>query len=176
MKDKQALAVVHQLIKQHGFTVDVEEPDRVYGASVMLTEDALDKFVELYFPGFQLEPPNRRNKMSPKFLLVDAHMRLSWQYHHRRSEHWVVIRGPVGVIISETDEETPQRTLEKGEHVIIAQGERHRLVGLDATGVIAEIWSHADPNHPSDELDCVRLQDDYNRPQRTSLEPEQFPH
>lgn len=42
-------------------------------------------------------------------------------------------------------------------------GERHRLVGLDNWGVVAEIWQHTDPNEPSKEEDIVRLSDNYGR-------------
>ena len=42
-------------------------------------------------------------------------------------------------------------------------GERHRLVGLENWGVVAEFWQHTDPDHPSDEDDIVRVQDDYKR-------------
>ena len=45
----------------------------------------------------------------------------------------------------------------------MSQGERHRLVGLKEWGIIAEIWIHTDANHPSDENDIVRLQDDFKR-------------
>jgi hypothetical protein len=40
---------------------------------------------------------------------------------------------------------------------------RHRLVGLDNWGVVTEIWQHTDVEHPSDESDIVRLQDDFGR-------------
>jgi hypothetical protein len=49
------------------------------------------------------------------------------------------------------------------EVVSLQQGERHRLIGTKGWGVVAEIWMHTDPNHPSDEADIVRLQDDYSR-------------
>ncbi len=164
MKDKVTLQAVYQLITQYGFTITVEEPDRVYGASVMLSEGDIDVFAKLYFPNLQLPPPEERQKMSPKYLLVDAHERVSWQYHERRREHWSVITGPVGVSLSKSDEEGKPQVLEAGEGVQIAQGMRHRLVGLDTTGVIAEIWTHTDSTHPSAESDIVRLQDDYARP------------
>jgi hypothetical protein len=51
----------------------------------------------------------------------------------------------------------------EGDVITLAQGERHRLVGLDVQGVIAEIWQHTDANHPSDEEDIVRVQDDFGR-------------
>ena len=67
------------------------------------------------------------------------------------------------MIKSDTDEEGELMTLEVGDKVILSKGERHRLVGLETTGIVAEIWQHTDPNHPSDENDIVRLQDDFGR-------------
>ncbi|MCU0327251.1 MAG: phosphoheptose isomerase, partial [Spirosomaceae bacterium] len=40
---------------------------------------------------------------------------------------------------------------------------RHRLVGVNEWGIIAEIWQHTDPKNPSDENDIVRVQDDFGR-------------
>lgn len=95
--------------------------------------------------------------------MVKPHQRLSWQYHHRRSEIWTVSEGEVGVITSETDKPGELRVLTKGDLIQLGQGERHRLVGLDQWAVVAEIWQHTDPENPSDEEDIVRLQDDYGR-------------
>jgi hypothetical protein len=50
-----------------------------------------------------------------------------------------------------------------GEVVSLARGERHRLIGTDNWGVVAEIWIHTEPENPSDESDIIRLQDDYSR-------------
>jgi hypothetical protein len=36
-------------------------------------------------------------------------------------------------------------------------------VGLNEWGVLAEIWQHINPAHPSDEDDIVRVQDDFGR-------------
>jgi len=49
------------------------------------------------------------------------------------------------------------------EIVHLAKGQRHRLVGLDGWGIVAEIWQHTDASNPSDENDIVRLQDDFGR-------------
>jgi hypothetical protein len=50
-----------------------------------------------------------------------------------------------------------------GEYIKLAQGERHRLIGLESQAIIAEIWQHTDATHASDELDIVRVQDDFGR-------------
>lgn len=103
------------------------------------------------------------NKLSPKFLVVAPEKRLSWQYHFRRAEIWTVISGPVGIAISDTDEQGPVGSYVSGDFIKLQQGERHRLIGLNDWGVVAEIWQHTDASQPSDESDIVRLQDDFGR-------------
>jgi mannose-6-phosphate isomerase len=51
----------------------------------------------------------------------------------------------------------------RSEQITLRQGERHRLIGLEGWGVLAEIWQHPDANHPSDENYIVRVQDDFGR-------------
>jgi mannose-6-phosphate isomerase-like protein (cupin superfamily) len=102
-------------------------------------------------------------KLSPKVLLVKPETRLSWQYHHRRAETWRVVEGPVGIVRSATDEEGELVSFNAGETIVLEKGERHRLIGLENWGVVAEFWQHTDPDHPSDEDDIVRVQDDYAR-------------
>ena len=51
----------------------------------------------------------------------------------------------------------------EGDQIILQKGERHRLIGLDDYSVVAEIWQHTDVNHPSDEDDIIRVQDDFGR-------------
>ena len=102
-------------------------------------------------------------KLSPKILLVKPEARLSWQYHHRRAETWRVVEGPVGIVRSATDEEGELVCFEAGETIVLEQGERHRLIGLEGWGVVAEFWQHTDPDYPSNEDDIVRVQDDYSR-------------
>lgn len=65
--------------------------------------------------------------------------------------------------MSETDEQKPVTKLSEGEYISLDQGIRHRLVGLDEWGIVAEIWQHTDPEDPSDEHDIVRLEDDFGR-------------
>lgn len=102
-------------------------------------------------------------KLSPKLLLVAPQQRLSWQYHHRRAEIWQVVAGPVAVATSPTDLETTSTAYAPGERVVLRQGERHRLIGLNSWGVVAEIWQHTDASQPSGESDIVRVQDGFGR-------------
>ena len=102
-------------------------------------------------------------KLSPKILIVKLNARLSWQYHNRRAEIWQVYKGTAGIIRSDSDEENEMKEYKERDQIILKQGERHRLIGLDETSVVAEIWQHTDAAHPSDEDDIIRVQDDFGR-------------
>ena len=129
----------------------------------VIEETQAQLFADEYFDGLDVRSLEFNEKLSPKILVVHPAKRLSWQYHNRRAEIWRVVQGKVGVITSDTDEEATLRTLEVGDTIILKQGERHRLIGLEEIGVIAEIWQHVDANYPSDEEDIVRVQDDFGR-------------
>ena len=102
-------------------------------------------------------------KLSPKILIIEPQSRLSWQYHNRRAEIWQVYKGSAGIIRSNTDVENEMRIYNEGDQIVLKQGERHRLIGLDDYSIVAEIWGHTDANHPSDEDDIIRVQDDFGR-------------
>ena len=69
----------------------------------------------------------------------------------------------MGVKISDTDVEGELTVLNDDDFIKMDKGERHRLIGLNSWGVVAEIWQHTDQDNPSDEEDIVRLQDDFGR-------------
>jgi len=100
---------------------------------------------------------------SPKILLVAPQEKLSWQYHHRRSELWKLVAGKASIARSMTDQESEAKVMEIRELVSLGQGERHRLIGLDSWGIVAETWVHTNPTNPSNEDDIVRLKDNYQR-------------
>jgi mannose-6-phosphate isomerase len=155
-------ARVKELAENSNLSITIIDP-RPWGVSFMLDEAQLDEFARIFFPDLELPPLDQRTKMSPKFLLVAPGGRLSWQYHHRRSEHWRVAWGPLGVAMSDTDDESEPKVYKVGDEIHLKKGVRHRLAGLDGWGLIAEIWKHSDPTNPSDEQDIIRLQDDYKR-------------
>jgi len=103
------------------------------------------------------------DKLSPKTLIVKPNSRLSWQYHSRRAEIWQVYKGSAGIIRSDSDVESEMKVFNEGDQIILEQGERHRLIGLDEFCVVAEIWQHTNADHPSDEDDIIRVQDDFAR-------------
>ncbi len=148
-----------------GFNVVKQDQTRPWGGFFVIDESQAAAFAALYFPHLPMSEIQITNKLSPKILVVAPEKRLSWQYHFRRAEIWKVIAGTtVGVKISPTDEESDEiKRLESGSFIQMDKGERHRLIGLEAWGVVAEIWQHTDPETPSDEEDIVRLQDDFGR-------------
>lgn len=157
---EQLVARLHQ----QGLRVLRQDPARPWGGFLVLDESQAQHFADLYFDGLAVAGLRLAGgALSPKLLLVAPHQRLSWQYHHRRAEIWQVVQGPVGVAISDDDQPTEVKSYPPGERITLAQGQRHRLVGLAGWGVVAEIWQHTDAVHPSDEDDIVRVQDDFGR-------------
>jgi mannose-6-phosphate isomerase-like protein (cupin superfamily) len=148
---------------EQGFKVVNQDQTRPWGGFFVLDESQTPQFASTYFPTVELSSLQITQKLSPKILVVAPEKRLSWQYHHRRAEIWRVASGIVGVVTSDTDEETQVKTYQPGELITLRQGERHRLVGLTEWGVLAEIWQHTDPENPSNEDDIVRVQDDFGR-------------
>ena len=148
----------------NGLSIKIKSIDdqRPWGGFFVIDETDAHKFINQFFPTINIDHIATL-KVSPKILLVEPNKKLSWQYHHRRSEIWKLIDGEAGLIRSETDNETPLYKLTKGEIIELKKGERHRLIGLENWGVVAEIWIHSDLDHPSDEEDIIRLQDDFGR-------------
>lgn len=150
-------------LESQKYTFERVDFDRPWGGFIVLNERHKKQFIDQYFDGQLSYTVDISMKLSPKMLIVAPQKRLSWQYHHRRSEIWQVVSGPVGVIKSDTDQEAEMKVYQSGDRIELAKGERHRLIGLDTYGIVAEIWVHEDVNNPSDEDDIVRLQDDFGR-------------
>jgi mannose-6-phosphate isomerase-like protein (cupin superfamily) len=151
------------LLKQLDFTIVTEDLSRPWGGFYVIDESQAADFARKFFPEEDLEALKISEKLSPKILMVAPGKRLSWQYHHRRAEIWRCIDGEVAVATSHSDEEDEKHVLKIGDKIKLAQGQRHRLIGLDGWGIVAEIWQHTDAANPSDEDDIVRLQDDFGR-------------
>ena len=161
--DTKAFDHTASLLKQLNFTIVAEDLARPWGGFYVLDEAQAADFAKQFFPEEDFEALKISEKLSPKILMVAPDKRLSWQYHHRRAEIWRCIDGEVAVATSHTDAEEEKHVLKIGDKIKLAQGQRHRLIGLDGWGIVAEIWQHTDSANPSDEDDIVRLQDDFGR-------------
>ncbi|MGA1771223.1 MAG: phosphoheptose isomerase [Flavobacteriaceae bacterium] len=153
---------IKQEIEDLGFSVIAEDRARPWGGFFVIDEKQAPKFAQHFFD-IQADALKIGGKLSPKILIVAPHQKLSWQYHHRRAEIWKAYKGDLFIVRSATDLQTDAQPFEKGTQIALQQGERHRLIGGHDYGIVAEIWQHTDPNHPSDENDIVRLEDDYKR-------------
>jgi mannose-6-phosphate isomerase len=153
---------VRAMIEAEGLGIVTVDDARPWGGFFVIDEAQAVPFIDAFFPGEDAAAITA-NKVSPKILVVAPGARLSWQYHHRRAELWRVLEGPVLVMRSDTDAETQAVPYGAGDILKLARGERHRLIGADGYGIVAEIWRHTDPANPSDENDIVRVQDDFGR-------------
>lgn len=160
---RQIFEETAEKVKNQSFSIIDQDRHRPWGGFFVIDEQQAQKFADTYFDRISIDDLKISGKLSPKILIVQPGKRLSWQYHHRRAEIWKVIKGPVGVITSDSDEQGPLNEYGAGETITLKQGERHRLVGLNSWGVLAEIWQHTDPSDPSDEEDIIRVQDDFGR-------------
>lgn len=91
---------------------------------------------------------------SIKIITVNPGASLSLQYHHHRSEFWVILDNGLEITVGERVWK-PQR----GEEIFIPRKAQHRLrcVGQEPARVM-EIWVGR-----SKEEDIVRLKDEYGR-------------
>jgi mannose-6-phosphate isomerase-like protein (cupin superfamily) len=137
--------------------------EKPWGGYFVIDEAQAEQFWKIFFKEIDFPSVGQYGKLSPKILVVAPQMRLSWQYHFRRAELWKAVAGRVSVVTSDSDEEKESMVLSPGQTIYLEQGERHRLVGLEEWGVVAEIWQHTDASNPSDEEDIVRVQDDFGR-------------
>ena len=161
---QKALVFNRALAEAKGFGLEVFEQDfrRPWGGFLRFTEDSLDRFLKAYYEG--IDTGRRQGRRDPKVLLVAPAQRLSLQLHHRRSELWRVVDGPVVVVHGPDADSVVEDTLVTGDVIHIPCGHMHRLVSSPTSwGRVAEIWEHTDPNNLSDENDIVRIQDDYAR-------------
>ncbi|GAC1379369.1 MAG: hypothetical protein NVSMB45_01360 [Ginsengibacter sp.] len=150
-------------IQSIGFHIVNKDFLRPWGGFFVLDESQAEKFITIFFPELKEGEIDYKNKLSPKILVVAPDKRLSWQYHYRRSEIWKLIGGTGAVGLSDNDEEKEVQMLLKNKIITLAKGQRHRLIGTETWGIVAEIWNHTDSQNPSNEDDIVRVQDDFGR-------------
>lgn len=154
---------IEEHIKSLEFNIVSKDFNRPWGGFLVIDETQAQDFSNKFFQGLDVNTLKIGGKLSPKILIVKPESRLSWQYHNRRAEIWQVYKGSAGIIRSDSDVENEMKLYHEGDQIILHQGERHRLIGLDDYCVVAEIWQHTDAIHPSDEDDIIRVQDDFGR-------------
>ncbi|PSR10645.1 MAG: phosphoheptose isomerase [Candidatus Arcticimaribacter sp.] len=152
-----------QLLNSLGFKIISKDFNRPWGGFLVIDETQAQEFSNHFFKGLNIDTLKIGGKLSPKVLIVKSKARLSWQYHNRRAEVWQIFKGSAGIVRSDSDAENEMEIYKEEDQIVLKQGERHRLIGLDEPCVVAEIWQHTDKNNPSDEDDIIRVQDDFGR-------------
>ncbi|MFA9289761.1 MAG: phosphomannose isomerase type II C-terminal cupin domain [Solirubrobacteraceae bacterium] len=90
-----------------------------------------------------------------KRIEVRPRQKLSYQYHHHRQEHWIVVEGKALVIL-----EGEEIQLNYGESIFIPQGNKHRIMNpTDKPLVFIEVQTGT----YFGEDDIIRLEDEYER-------------
>ena len=90
-----------------------------------------------------------------KRIEVNPKARLSYQYHKKRSETWVIIHGEAIVTI-----EGKNKNISKGDTIVIPMTSKHRIENI---GNDKLIFIEVQTGEYFGEDDIVRIEDDYNR-------------
>lgn len=162
---KEAFTHVELFLKELSLKIAEIDDQRPWGGFYVIDSSSEKEFITTFFPEVDQKDIYKYGAtLRPKILLVAPGQKLSWQYHNRRAELWKALIGPVGVLISDTDAQpTHVDILNTNEIIELGNQVRHRLIGLDAWGIVAEIWQHTDSQSSSEESDIVRVEDNYGR-------------
>ncbi len=91
-----------------------------------------------------------------KRLEVLPKMRLSYQKHERRSEHWFIVRGKAKVTLNGVE-----KLVKTGESIDIPAGTAHQIENPDSKEILVFIETQTGDYFEED--DIVRLEDDFGR-------------
>jgi len=90
-----------------------------------------------------------------KRIEVDLGGRLSYQYHHKRSEAWTIVEGTGTITLDGEAQE-----YKAGQTILIPQGVKHRI---ENKGQEKVVFIEVQTGTYFGEDDIVRIEDDYNR-------------
>ena len=95
-------------------------------------------------------------KTKVKKITVRPNQRLSYQYHYKRSEHWIVIEGIATVTINGLI-----KRVEAGDSIYLPVGIKHRVANKHSS--LDLVFIEVQTGTYFGEDDIVRIEDDYNR-------------
>lgn len=90
-----------------------------------------------------------------KRIEVEPRQRLSYQYHHYRSEVWTMVLGEAVITLDDVS-----KTYRAGDTILISVGTKHRIENKSNTLVV---FIEVQIGIYFGEDDIVRIEDDYNR-------------
>ena len=160
---EEIFSKIESHLAANGFRIVDRALEKPWGGFYVIDEAQAKDFAAYYFSEVDFSSISLTGRLSPKILAVAPKKRLSWQYHFRRAEIWKLVAGEAAITTSDDDVERFNRAMGMGEVIRLKQGERHRLIGMNQWGMVAEIWQHTNAEHLSDESDIVRVQDDFIR-------------
>ena len=91
-----------------------------------------------------------------KMIVVKPQCQPSYQYHHKRAEHWVVVKGEGSVII---DGNT--FTVKLNDSIFVKIGQKHRIKNTSDSEDLVFIEVQTGDYFGED--DIVRVEDDFGR-------------
>lgn len=91
-----------------------------------------------------------------KTIVVKPGQQPSYQYHHKRAEHWIVVSGEGQVTIDSAD-----RSVKSGDYVFVPLKAHHRIKNESQDKDL--IFIEVQTGTYFGEDDIVRLEDDYGR-------------
>jgi mannose-6-phosphate isomerase len=108
-----------------------------------------------YRPWGYYEILKEKTNYKVKRITVKPGERLSYQYHHKRSEVWTIVSGKATITL---DGDTASYLY--GDTILISQGTKHRVENKGQDDLV-----FIEVQHGSyfGEDDIVRIEDDYNR-------------
>jgi mannose-6-phosphate isomerase len=121
----------------------------------------LPSSAEDHAPGFERRPwgtfqvLDEDDTYKVKRITVDPGQRLSYQLHHRRAEHWVIVGGDARVTLDDV-----MHDLGPGRSIDIPRGSRHRI---ENPGTEVLTFIEVQQGDYFGEDDIVRFDDDYGR-------------
>jgi cytidyltransferase-like protein len=132
-------------------------------SSSWLARDASRNFARSVRPWGEFYGWDSGKEWKLKTIYVKAGQRLSLQYHHHRTEHWVLVEGDATATFQKPNGTFYKTPLEKGEVIFVDRKAVHRLES-ERGGVIVEVGLG-----DFDENDIVRLEDDHGRAEEYPL-------
>lgn len=100
---------------------------------------------------------DRGKKWNLKTVYIKPRKRLSLQYHHHRSEFWMLVEGDATATIQRKGKLAKRVPLKKGELTYVDKKVIHRLESKRGARIVEIAFGN------SDEKDIVRIEDDYGR-------------
>lgn len=91
-----------------------------------------------------------------KVIAIKPQCQPSYQYHHKRSEHWIVVQGEGVVTIDDVT-----RVVKKNDSIFVKIGQKHRIKNTSKNENLVFIEVQTGTYFGED--DIVRVEDDFGR-------------